>query len=85
MIANENIIQSFKQKANWFIVIGIILIVLGCLALGYQFIATVFSVYFIGSLIFIAGIIQVIHSFNIKGLGKLLYGPLWEFYIFLLV
>jgi len=61
MIANENIIQSFKQKANWFIVIGIILIVLGCLALGYQFIATVFSVYFIGSLIFIAGIIQV-HS-----------------------
>ncbi|TSJ87625.1 HdeD family acid-resistance protein [Gilliamella apicola] len=84
MIANENIIQSFKQKANWFIVIGIILIVLGCLALGYQFIATVFSVYFIGSLIFIAGIIQVIHSFNIKGLGQTaLWAIMGILYIFI--
>ena len=84
MIANENIIQSFKQKANWFIVIGIILIVLGCLALGYQFIATVFSVYFIGSLIFIAGIIQVIHSFNIKGFGQTaLWAIMGILYIFI--
>ena len=84
MIANENIIQSFKQKANWFIVIGIILIVLGCLALGYQFIATVFSVYFIGSLIFIAGIIQVIHSFNIKGVGQTaLWAIMGILYIFI--
>ena len=84
MIANENIIQSFKQKANWFILIGIILIVLGCLALGYQFIATVFSVYFIGSLIFIAGIIQVIHSFNIKEFGQTaLWAIMGILYIFI--
>jgi len=37
MTTNENTIQYVKHKANWFIVIGVILIVLGCLALGYQF------------------------------------------------
>ena len=44
MISDENNVQYVKQKSNWLIVIGFILIVLGCLALGYQFMATVFSV-----------------------------------------
>lgn len=84
MIANENTIQGFKQKSNWFIIIGIVLIILGCLALGYQFIATVFSVYFIGSLLFIAGVIQVIHSFNIKGFGQTaLWAVMGILYIFI--
>ena len=84
MIANENIIQHVKQKANWFIVIGVILIILGCLALGYQFIATVFSVYFIGSLLFIAGVIQVIHAFNLKCFGQTaLWAIMGILYIFI--
>jgi uncharacterized membrane protein HdeD (DUF308 family) len=84
MIANENTTQHFKQKANWFITIGVILIILGCLALGYQFIATIFSVYFIGSLLLIAGIIQVIHSFNIKGFAQTaLWAIMGILYIFI--
>ncbi|MWP46442.1 HdeD family acid-resistance protein [Gilliamella sp. Pas-s27] len=70
MISNKNELQNLKPKSNWFILIGVILIVLGCLALTYQFIATVFSVYFIGSLILIAGIAQALHSFNIKSFGQ---------------
>ncbi|MDF7670659.1 HdeD family acid-resistance protein [Orbaceae bacterium ESL0721] len=70
-------LQSFdtvRTKSNGFIAVGIILIILGVLALCYQFVATVFSVYFIGSLLFIAGIAQVYHSFQIKGFG---YTALW--------
>ena len=70
MISDENNVQYVKQKSNLLIVIGFILIVLGCLALGYQFMATVFSVYFIGTLILIAGIAQTINSFNLKGFGQ---------------
>ena len=84
MTTNENTIQYVKHKANWFIVIGVILIVLGCLALGYQFMATVFSVYFIGSLLLIAGIIQVVHAFNIKGFGQTaLWAIMGILYIFI--
>ena len=84
MTTNENTIQYVKHKANCFIIIGVILIVLGCLALGYQFMATVFSVYFIGSLLLIAGIIQVVHAFNIKGFGQTaLWAIMGILYIFI--
>lgn len=77
-------INNLKQKSGWFIIVGVILIVLGCLALGYQFIATVFSVYFIGSLLLIAGIVQAIHSFSIKGFGQTtLWAVMGILYIFI--
>lgn len=84
MITDLNNINNLKQKSNWFILVGIILIVLGCLALGYQFVATVFSVYFIGTLILIAGIAQAVHSFNIKGFGQsALWAVMGVLYIFI--
>ncbi|MCX8575000.1 MULTISPECIES: HdeD family acid-resistance protein [unclassified Gilliamella] len=84
MISTENNTQDLKQKTGWFIFIGVILIILGCLALGYQFIATVFSVYFIGSLLLIAGIAQIIHAFNIKGFGQTaLWAVMGILYIFI--
>lgn len=77
-------INNLKQKSNWFIVVGIILIILGALALGYQFIATVFSVYFIGTLLIIAGVAQVLHSFSIKGFGQTaLWAIMGILYIFI--
>lgn len=62
--------SQLKKNWKWFITIGIILIVLGFFALSYQFVATVFSVYFIGTLLFIAGIVQAAHSFKLKGFGQ---------------
>lgn len=77
-------INNLKQKSGWFILVGVILIVLGCLALGYQFIATVFSVYFIGTLLVIAGIAQALHSFSIKGFGQTaLWAIMGILYIFI--
>jgi uncharacterized membrane protein HdeD (DUF308 family) len=84
MISNENNVYNLKEKSNWFILVGVILIILGGLALGYQFMATVFSVYFIGSLILIAGIAQALHSFRIKGFGQsALWALMGILYIFI--
>lgn len=66
----DSLSQQLKKHSGWFIAIGAILIVLGFIALSYQFLATVFSIYFIGILLFIAGIAQAVHSFRIKGYGQ---------------
>lgn len=65
-----NLSAQLKRNWGWFIAVGAILIILGCLALSYEFLATVFSIYFIGSLLLIAGIAQAAHSFRIKGAGQ---------------
>ncbi|KFA58098.1 hypothetical protein GAPWKB11_1826 [Gilliamella apicola] len=84
MISNENNVYNLKERSNWFILVGVILIILGSLALSYQFMATVFSVYFIGSLILIAGIAQALHSFRIKGFGQsALWAVMGILYIFI--
>ncbi|QIQ22271.1 HdeD family acid-resistance protein [Zophobihabitans entericus] len=63
-------LSSLRGKWGWFLIIGIVLLVLGCLALSHQLIATVFSVYYIGILLVIAGLAQAIQSFQIKGFGQ---------------
>lgn len=62
--------QQMKNNWSWFASIGAVLIIIGILALCYQFIATIFSIYFIGILLLIAGITQAIHSLRIRGFGQ---------------
>ncbi|MDF7666825.1 HdeD family acid-resistance protein [Orbaceae bacterium ESL0727] len=82
MISELKNTENLPNRSNWFIGIGIVLIILGCFALSYQFVATVFSVYFIGALLFIAGIAQAFHSFYIKGFGEtVLWAVLGVLYI----
>ncbi|WP_276922013.1 HdeD family acid-resistance protein [Frischella perrara] len=65
-----NISLQLKSNWGWFIAIGILLIIFGIFALTYQFFATVFSIYFIGFLLVIAGLALSVHSFRIKGFGQ---------------
>lgn len=69
-LTKDTLPEAFGNKWGWFIVIGAILLCLGFFALIYQFFATVFSVYYIALLLIFAGITQVVHSFQIKGLGQ---------------
>lgn len=69
-------------KCSWFILIGVVLVILGALALSYQFIATVFSVYYIAALLAFAGISQIIQAFKTKGPGNtVLWGIMGVFYL----
>lgn len=66
----NSLLPKLKNNWGWFVIVGAILVILGFLALSYEFIATVFSVYFIGTLLIIAGIVQALHSFKLKGFGQ---------------
>ncbi|RKS84719.1 uncharacterized membrane protein HdeD (DUF308 family) [Orbus hercynius] len=66
----NNLPQQLKKHWGWFVTIGAIFIILGLLALSYEFFATVFSIYFIGALLLLAGIAQAVHSFRTKEFGQ---------------
>lgn len=65
--------EKLGMKWGWFVAIGVMLILLGLLALGNQFIATVFTIYYLGALMVIAGVFQIIHAFQVRGVGLSLY------------
>jgi uncharacterized membrane protein HdeD (DUF308 family) len=51
---------------NWFIALGILLIVLGILAIAFPLISTITAKIFLGWLFLIGGISQIIHAFSTK-------------------
>lgn len=55
---------------GWFIFVGLLLILVGIFALTYQFWATVFSVYVIGVILCVAGVIIVINSLAVHRVTK---------------
>jgi uncharacterized membrane protein HdeD (DUF308 family) len=69
------------SKWGWFVALGVVLLVLGILALGNLLVATLASVFFVGIMMILGTIAQVIHAFRMKGWGRffwllagLLYG-----------
>ena len=59
-------------KWGWFVALGLVLIVLGVIALGDVMAVTLVSVIFIGAMLLVGGIIQVIHAFMTKDWGAFL-------------
>src|SRR5438128_6677257 len=53
---------SVKQKWGWFFGLGIVLVVLGILAISYSVATTLFSVLLFGALLATSGIVQIIQS-----------------------
>lgn len=61
-----------RSRWAWFLILGIILIVLGGVALGNLLTATLVTVYYIGALILIGGVLQIVHAFQVKEWGNFL-------------
>jgi uncharacterized membrane protein HdeD (DUF308 family) len=59
-------IGALSHKWGWFIVLGIVMLMLGGIAFGNLFFATVASVYYIGLLILFAGIVEILHAFSVQ-------------------
>ncbi|PYE87396.1 uncharacterized membrane protein HdeD (DUF308 family) [Phyllobacterium leguminum] len=68
-----NVQQMLHSKWSWFVGIGILLLLLGGLALGNMIAATVASVYFIGLLMLLGGIIEIVHAFGVQGWKSFLF------------
>lgn len=62
-------IEEVRQHRTWFLVIGILLIICGAIALGATFEMTMVSMVFLGWLLVISGIVEVVHGFSRRGWG----------------
>lgn len=55
-----------STKWGWFVALGVGLIILGGIAFGNLFLTTVATVYYVGMLMLIAGIVEIFHAFTVK-------------------
>ncbi|TIM50192.1 MAG: HdeD family acid-resistance protein, partial [Mesorhizobium sp.] len=60
-------------KWGWFVGLGVLLLILGGIAFGNLFIATVASIYVVGWLMLMAGIIEIMHAFGVKTWTRFFY------------
>jgi len=56
-------LEELRHSWGWYIGLGIVLIILGAIALGRTFIVTVASVMFFGWLLIAGGLIEAVHAF----------------------
>jgi uncharacterized membrane protein HdeD (DUF308 family) len=69
----KNAIGQTRAKWGWFVALGVLLLIFGGIALGNLFIATVASVYLIGWLMLMGGVVELIHAFGVKSWGRFFY------------
>lgn len=60
-------LKDLSAQRGWFIALGVVLIVLGGVAAVHVLAATVASVMFIGVLMVIGGVGQLVHAWRVKG------------------
>lgn len=71
----KDIFDNLRKQWKWFVGVGILLVIIGCLALANAFIATVASMYFFGFAIIVSGILEIIHAFQLRsGSNALFWG-----------
>jgi uncharacterized membrane protein HdeD (DUF308 family) len=65
-------LAPLRAKSGWIIALGIVYVIAGLIALGSVVFATVVTVFIVGVMMLIAGVAEVINSFQIKSWGKFL-------------
>ena len=62
-------IGELRSKWGWFVALGIVMLIVGVIALGNLLAATVASVYLVGFMMLIAGGAEIAHAFGVKTWG----------------
>ena len=62
-----------RPKWGWFLVLGIVYIAAGVIAGGNLLLATSASVYYVGAMMVIAGVIHIVQAFQVKGWGAFIW------------
>ena len=58
--------KQISTKWGWFVALGVVLILAGIFALGDVVVFTLISVIFIGAMMLVSGIFQIVHAFMTK-------------------
>ncbi len=65
-------LEPLRAKSGWIVALGIVYVVAGFIALGSVVTATVASVFVVGIMMLVAGVAEVISTFQIKTWGRFL-------------
>lgn len=66
-------IAPLRAKWGWIVALGVVYVVAGVIALGSVVMATIATVWLVGIMMLLAGVFEVIHSFQIKTWGRFLF------------
>jgi uncharacterized membrane protein HdeD (DUF308 family) len=62
-----------RGKWGWIVALGVVYLIAGFIALGNVMMATAAAVWVVGLMMIIAGVFEVIHSFQIKTWGRFIF------------
>lgn len=65
--------QNVAAKWGWFVALGVLLIMAGGIAFGNLLMATVASVYYVGLIMLIGGLLNLAHAYQVKDWGGFLF------------
>jgi uncharacterized membrane protein HdeD (DUF308 family) len=71
-LGSEAGLAPLRAKSGWIVALGIVYVLAGLVALGSVVFATVVTVFVVGVMMLVAGVAEVINSFQIKSWGKFL-------------
>ena len=63
--ANTHAVVS--ENRTWFVILGILLIVLGTLGIAFPFLTTIAAKIFLSWVLLIGGVVQIVHAFSARG------------------
>ena len=69
----KDAIGETRAKWGWFVALGLVLLIFGIIAFGNLFVATVASVFVVGWLMLMAGVVEIVHAFGVKTWGRFFY------------
>jgi len=69
-------LDAVRRHWIWFLALGILLLVLGLIALGSSLLATLVSVVLFGWVLVFSGIVHIVHAFRVHDWGGFLLGLL---------
>lgn len=75
MVQNSNVVvrPPLGEKWGWFVALGVALIMGGCIAFGNVMAATVASVYYVGMIMLIGGVLHLMQAFRVKKWESVFY------------
>ncbi|WP_113439762.1 HdeD family acid-resistance protein [Rhizobium cremeum] len=68
--------SELRAKWGWLVALGALTLILGGIALANLFLATVASVYYIGALMLVGGVLHLAHAFQVRGWESVLFWAL---------
>ena len=72
-VEDRSLSGQLQHNWGWFVALGVILLLLGFVAIGNLLAATIASVLFIGVLMIFSGVAQAAHAFRVKGWAGFLF------------